>query len=179
MPTGIVTILPPPFAERVQLLWDGLNREFGISTSAESTAFPHITFHVATSYTQPPLQQELTNWAKTAFARTIRTWGVGVFSGDRTVIFIGVTRTKQISSLHESIYAIGQRYAVNPVPIFAPTTWVPHVTLAHLTISAEILGPLIAWLDQYEFIWEFPINTLSIIRSMSSQPTTNFTVEFG
>ena len=106
------------------------------------------------------------------------TWVSAFLAVIAPVIFIGVTRTKQISSLHESIYAIGQRYAVNPVPILHRQ---PGFLTSHWRISPfrPKFGPLIAWLDQYEFVWEFPINTLSIIRSMSSQPTTNFTVEFG
>jgi 2'-5' RNA ligase len=175
MPIGIVATLPEPFDTSVRTIWHDLEREFGVKNSAEATP-PHITLHVAEMYRRQALQTALTKWAKTATPCPIRTWGIGVFSGTQPIVFIGVTRTQELSALHDSIFSLSQMYSVNHVPIFEPFTWEPHITLAHEGVSAENIGSIVAYLNQHAITWEFPITSLSLIEAQHNETVICHTV---
>ena len=176
MPVGLAYLLPEPLQSQVHALWRELDRAFGVRATAQSTPHPHITFHVAQTYDHDELHKDLTAWASSAESIPLQTWGAGVFGGDHPVIFIGVTQTTQLLSLHEAIYTIAQRHAIAALPIFAPSTWVAHITLAHFNVSAETIGPIMSWLTTQTLVWEFALDAVSLLQSSADEHNIDFTV---
>ncbi len=164
MSAGIVAMLPAPFEARARSLCAQIEREFGVTNSAEITP-PHVTFHVAKAYRQEQLQSALDTWAKTATPCPIRTWGIGVFGGEQPIVFIGVTRTQPLSILHQSVFSLAQAHAVDHEPIFEPVTWEPHITLASEGVSAENVGSIVSYLNKKPLTWQITINAISLIHS--------------
>jgi len=160
---GLVSLLPQPFYHEVELLWDELERECGL-VGVRQTPFPHFSWTVSERVNESALQAALNRLAHQMKPFTISTAGVGIFPGDKPVVFIRVVKSPALFSLHEAILAAVREPlggALNP--LYEPDVWVPHITLALEDVTEVNLGAIVRLLAGRDLHWKMQIDNLAFI----------------
>lgn len=116
---SVVSLLPDEYTQRVQDLRTGLHDELGISTPLEGPP-PHFTYQLAKRYDVDALQPVLERIAENEDSFTIRTNGVALFTDTEPVVYIPVTRNRQLTHCTS---VSGMKPQDQPQP--SPTTIVP------------------------------------------------------
>jgi hypothetical protein len=101
-----------------------------------------------------------------AFSRTqkpflFRTAGLLCFTGQEPTIALNVAKDVRLAEYHAALYEVASKFAINPVPSYAPEKWVPHVTLKRCGPDGQAVGAAFARLAHERFSWEFLIDAVS------------------
>lgn len=161
-PEAVVSVLEPPYHERILALWEELQHEFGIVGHFE-TPVPHFSYHVAASYAAETLISTLETCARTFAPFLAHTDGLGIFTGPQPVLYIAVVRDKALTALHAALHQQLYPIARIPNPYYLPEQWVPHITLTLGPVAPATLGAIVTYLSQRDFYWQIPINNLAVI----------------
>jgi 2'-5' RNA ligase len=162
---GVVTVLAEPHYERVKQLWQELKLQFEVG-SPRATAVPHFSYHISPEYALDALKQVLLETAVSTPPFTLKTTGIGIFPGEKPVVYLPVTRTPELQALHSTLWPRLQRIAQGSAPesaYYAASNWFPHITLGHSDINADNLGPIITWLNSQSLAWEIQVNNLTLL----------------
>lgn len=109
---------------------------------------PHLSYHVAESYDLPRASAALRRAATQTPPLTTRITGLGAFTAIQPVLYLAAERDAALDALHAAIWReLAETFAArDPWPIYAPATWIPHITLAMGDLTAEKLPALLdAW----------------------------------
>ncbi|KPL78974.1 hypothetical protein ADN00_03515 [Ornatilinea apprima] len=160
---GLVSLLPQPFYHEVELLWDELERECGL-VGVRQTPFPHFSWTASESVSESALQAKLNRLARQIKPFAISTAGVGIFPGEKPVVFIRVVKSPALFSLHETILAaVREPLGGTLSPLYEPDVWVPHITLAYEDVSEENLAAVVRMLAGRDLHWKMQIDNLAFI----------------
>lgn len=159
---GIVSLLDEPNYSRVEQLWLELEHDCGLS-GIKVTPIPHFSWQVALDYDLDLLRPVLKEIAASARPYTVRTAGVGMFSGPKPVVFINVVKTDIMLSFHKIIWEKTRQTAIDISPLYAPTSWIPHITLAHNDMVWPSVSCAIQKLVYRPFNWEILVSSISVI----------------
>lgn len=161
---GVISLLPEPFAGRVEALWEAMRREFGVPRGYPG-AVPHLSFHIGNHDVDAAAEAVVERVARATRPFTVYSAGLGVFSGAVPVIHLCVARSPAAASLAGRLAAELERAGCPSSDLyFAPDRWMPHITLAHRNLPGVELGPLLGWLAAQPLAWEVPVASLSIAR---------------
>ena len=161
--SGIVSLLDEEHATRVHQLWAQLRDEFGVRFLYDQVPIPHFSYHVAATYDREKtktLLQEIANRMKPFMAKT---GGLGIFTGEKPVLFVNVARSPEMARLHDTLWPALAALSEESQAYFQPTAWIPHITLAQGDLSHEKLLEVVRWLGPQNFSWTFEVNTLTMI----------------
>ncbi|MEJ7666971.1 MAG: 2'-5' RNA ligase family protein [Hymenobacter sp.] len=92
------------------------------------------------------------------------TTGLGMFPGDRPVIYIPVLRSDALNEVHHRVYNIAGPLCTRTDKFSGPDLWLPHVSLALHDTTPELLGPVLRFLNNQTFNLELTINNLTLLR---------------
>lgn len=162
---GVVTVLMEPHYARVEQLWQGLNQRFGVG-SPKATAVPHFSYHISPEYDLEALKQVLVETAVSTPPFTVKATGIGIFPGEKPVVYLPVTRTPELQALHSTLWPRLQNMAQGSTPesaYYAASNWFPHITLGHSDITRESLGPIVTWLNGQTLAWEIQVTNLTLL----------------
>jgi 2'-5' RNA ligase len=136
---AILSGLDKDSAKVVRGLWEKLREACGLEAIFDFPV-PHFTWFVAedldVSRTRPILDQI----SQSLDPIKVRTFGLGVFSGDFPVLYLSVVKTMVLMDYHREIWDQTQPYSDSTKLYYAPSMWVPHVTLALKDLTRENLG---------------------------------------
>lgn len=148
---AIVTLLNEPAYSKVKALW----KELGLlcdMRGMDLMPLPHFSWHTANEYDVPCLRTILLQIAKLNNPFSVRTSGLGIFTGESPVIYIPLARNDVLSSVHQQVCQRVEPVAVDGTPNYAPEIWIPHITLAY---------------RQYN--WEIQVDNLALVYQIGSQ----------
>ncbi len=91
---------------------------------------PHLSLSVFTGGRSEAVAEAVTTALIDHPLATVRLSHVGAFLAPRRVLFCGITPTLELMACHEAVDAAIRAGGGTPWPIYSPTTWVPHCTLA-------------------------------------------------
>ncbi len=140
----------------------------GLTTVRRLGDVHHLSLIVADTFPLERHGEALERFATDTLPLTIRLAGLGVFPGERSVLYLAPVVTGDLLDLHDRFHA-----AFDPVACwehYRPLHWVPHVTLA-MDIAPDALGPAVtlvrdcwtpgpAHLDTLRLIRFHPVDTL-------------------
>jgi 2'-5' RNA ligase len=136
---AIISSLDEDSAAVVRELWKKLQGTCGLKAIFDFPT-PHFTWFVAdeldVSRTRPILDQI----AQSLDPITVRTFGLGLFSGEHPVLYLPVVKTMVLMDYHREIWDQTQPYSDSAKLYYAPGMWVPHVTLALKDLDMGNLG---------------------------------------
>jgi 2'-5' RNA ligase len=159
---GVIALLPEPFAGRVDTIWRGMTREFGVPRGYPG-AVPHVSFHIGTHDVDAGAEAVVERVARETEPFRVYSAGLGVFPGP--VVHLTVARAPAAAEL---AVRLERELAAAGFPssdaYFTPERWMPHITIAHRNLDGVALGPLLAWLAGQDVTWEIPIESLSLAR---------------
>jgi len=93
-----------------------------------------------------------------------RTQYMGVFTGERPVIFIGVARNQRLASLHHLLWTELCESVDNRAAAYNEPSWIPHVTLVFGNdLNRGNIGPVMEKLAFRDFHHEFWIDNLTVL----------------
>lgn len=159
---GLVSLLDKKHTRKTEFLWEMLQEKCGYG-GIESAPYPHFSWLIAQDFDWSTLEESMKEIAAETRPFTVRTNGLGIFSGFYPVIYIPLVRTKAMSALHQKIWERTQEIGTNIVSYYTPQNWVPHITLAYEGITQENISCAMQELIFHNFKWEFEVNNIGFI----------------
>jgi 2'-5' RNA ligase len=159
---AVVSLLDPAHYRRVEALWAELAERFGVR-GVYVTPYPHFSYQTAAAYDVARLEPILQRVARETTPFTVRTAGLGVFTGAHPVLTIAVARSPALARLHAVLWE-----ALSPVvggvsTYYHPDAWLPHITIGFGDVTPETLGEIVRVLATHDFNWEIPVTDLGLI----------------
>ena len=164
---AIVSALDDPHREMIENIWGELKAVFGLQGVIGST-HPHFTYHLAQSYDAASIEPLLAGIARAMPPFAIETHGLGVFRGDETVLYLHLSPSPALATLHARIRDAVNPIATEPNPIYAAATWVPHITLAIGDLTEDLLPLALQFLNRREYNWAIPVTNVCLIEDTSA-----------
>jgi 2'-5' RNA ligase len=159
---GIVSLLAEPYYSKVEQLWRELELDCGLQ-GIKVTPIPHFSWQVASDYEVDLLRLVLKDIAAATRPFRVRTAGLGMFSGPKPVIFINVVKTDEMLHLHKLVWERTHQCAHDISPLYAPQSWIPHITLAHDDLPWQTMSCAIRKLVFQTFDWDMLVSSISVI----------------
>ncbi|NJM42400.1 MAG: 2'-5' RNA ligase family protein [Anaerolineae bacterium] len=144
-------------------LWAKPRDDFGVRFLYEQVPIPHFSYHVASAYDREKTKTLLSEIASRMKPFTVKTGGLGIFTGAQPVLFVNVARSPEMARLHDTLWPALAALSEEAQPYYQPTAWMPHITLAQGDLSHEKLQEVLHWLGGQNFFWTFEVNTLTMI----------------
>jgi 2'-5' RNA ligase len=137
---GVVSLLDAASDRTVRALWAELDERYGLREAVRRVPFPHCSYHVAEGYDLPRAVEALRRVAAQTQPFAVSITGLGAFEQPEPVLYLAIERNAALDALHALLWReLAQPdIAHGPMAIYAPPTWVPHITLAmgDLTLDA-------------------------------------------
>ena len=84
--------------------------------------------------------------------------------GPNPVIYIPVLRSDALNALHRRILAATAPLCLRTDNFSGPDCWLPHISLALHDTTADLLGPVLSYLNQETYNLKLSIDNLTILR---------------
>lgn len=168
---GVVSILDPQHCDKVESIWQTLEREFGLRTA--SASHPHFTYHLVEHYDLKRAKGVVQRFAHAASPFTIRTTGLGIFVSDTPTIYVPVVRSPQLSAFHSKLWTRLSRTAEGiHAHHYDPDHLLPHISLASGDLKREQIPDVIRLLSANTYNWEIRIDNLTLVRDAQAPRET-------
>jgi 2'-5' RNA ligase len=165
---GIVSLLDDEHYAWVEQMWSELDHKYGLR-GIYVTPFPHFTYHVAEHYEVEQIEPALKRFASALQCFTVKTAGLGVFTGANPVVYIPVVRSPQLAEFHRKLWEQLGDAGLGVVNHYRPDDWVPHITLAYGDVDKRTLPRVIRLLSQRDFYWAIPVRAISLVYSTGTE----------
>ena len=175
---GIASLLDKPATERVESLWQELETRCGL-VGVKITPFPHFSWQVTEGYDLPRLDTTLQNIARQMQPFTVRTAGLGLFSGESPIVYIHIVKDEALLRFHAMLWERMKKIAIRPALHYSPDQWVPHITLAYNDIRRENLDCALQTLAFQSFNWEIQIDNLITVDQADGPTAQTVCYRFG
>jgi 2'-5' RNA ligase len=159
---GLVSLLDPEHYAQVEAIWRELETACSL-TEIQVTPFPHFSWLIAEDFDWPTLEAAMQEISAQTGPFSIRTAGLALFSGPSPVVYIPITRTGELSALHAWIWERTQSIGGGLCPLYAPSSWMPHISLAYGDVTLQTLSCLMQRLAFRSFDWEITIKNFALI----------------
>lgn len=133
---AIISRLDPNTSEIVSDLWQKLYDECGLN-AIYTIPTPHVTWFAADKIDLDHSLASLSEIASEAKPFTLHTFGLGIFSGEKPVLYLPMVKTLEMIHLHCNIWEKIEPYAKAEKLYYSPKMWVPHITLALKDLTRE------------------------------------------
>jgi 2'-5' RNA ligase len=160
---GIASRLSPEYEDRVRGIWAALASECGLTAIAK-TPTPHFSWVVGEGFDFELLENELAGFARNRARIEARTTGLGVFTGaEDIVLYIAMIKDESLAGFHRAVWDLAAPRVQTASPYYAPSGWVPHITLAHGDTDPDRLACAARLLARTNLHWTFPVTEISLV----------------
>jgi 2'-5' RNA ligase len=165
---AVVSLLDEQHYALTEALWRELESECGL-TGIALRPLPHFSWHIAAEYDFKQLEAILARMAAGAAPFSVRTTGLGLFTGDAPVIYIQLIKEANLAGFHQALWEQVHPTAIGPSSHYAPEVWVPHITLAYGFENPGELNCAVEKLAFQPFNWEIRVDHLALVCQESGQ----------
>ncbi|MEL6525965.1 MAG: 2'-5' RNA ligase family protein [Chloroflexota bacterium] len=159
---GVVSLLDEPHNEKVESIWAELQAQFGVH-GVRTTPVAHFSYHVAQKYHSDSLSIILGEIASQTKPFQVRTVGLGIFTGDDPVLYMSVRLDPVLITLHQQLWDALADVTVEPLNLYHPHRWQPHITLTHKDVNHDLLPEVVRILSERDFYWTITVNNLALL----------------
>lgn len=135
---AIISKLDPKTSEVVNTLWEKLCKQCGLR-AIYKIPLPHLSWLVAEGLDLPGASKMLGQICKRTSQLTVHVFGLGVFTGEKPVLYLPTVKSHAMISLHEEIWKKLGPLSEDAQLYYSPKLWVPHITLALNDLTEENL----------------------------------------
>jgi 2'-5' RNA ligase len=175
---AVVSLLDPAHYARVEALWAEVADRFSVR-GVYVTPYPHFSYQTAAEYDVGQLAPVLQRVAAETAPFTVRTGGLGIFTGPRPVLTIAVARGPAVARLHGLLWDALAPVAGGVSAYYHPDGWLPHITIGFGDVTPDALGAIIRGLGARDFNWEIPITDLGLIYDTGTRQELRLRVGLG
>ena len=136
---AIISKLDPESSGTVTDLWRKLREACGLNAIYD-LPLPHLTWMVAEELDIKKSAPILTQISDTTASLTLHTFGLGVFTGKKPVLYLPLVKSVEMIDLHEKIWDQISPFSKDQKLYYSPRLWVPHITLALNDLNEETLA---------------------------------------
>lgn len=173
---GVAALLDDEHNLIIREIWQELDTILGIQHPFDNP-IPHITHVQASELEKPDFYLALDKFAQNQPPFSVRTVGLGVFTGEKNALYISVVRnpeltaiqTNLITSLASSMEGIRETHFINH--------WTPHISLMIPGMGVGQIGRVIDLLSARDFTWEFRVRQLIVLDGKHNSNKPPYTVE--
>ncbi len=158
---GLLSLLDQAHETLVHQTWQELKQSCGM-TGVLVTPFPHFSWLIAADFDWQGLEIALEEITAEIHPFTVQTTGLSLFTGENPVVYLPLVRTSELSRIHQMIWDRAAPLATEASSFYAPSAWVPHITLGFGDVTQETLPCLMKLLSGRSFNWKIEIDNLSI-----------------
>lgn len=169
---GIVSLLDAASEQAVRALWNELDRDWNLREGVRSAPIPHISYHVAETYDLTRIGHIPRRVAVETPPLRARIIGLDRFTEIEPVLYLAVERSAALLTLHASIWRAVEDAGIarDAWKVYAPTYWVPHLTLAMGDLTEETLKAVRAAWSGRDLKRSLNISAISLFAERSYTP---------
>ena len=156
---GLVALLDPSSTERVQKVWEMLERRFQLRGVA-AFPYPHISFNILDEYEIEQVESDLRAITARVKPFSVETAGLGFFLHPEPVLYIPVVRSPSLNEVHQQLW-VAFPQIMDGSGLYSPERWVPHITLAVDDLTRELMPQVLEYLSDLSFHWTIRLNGLT------------------
>ncbi|HHV01851.1 MAG TPA: hypothetical protein GXX68_06725 [Defluviitoga tunisiensis] len=161
---ALLSILPQPHYDKIYKIWDDLETKFGIKWVKNNISIPHLTWNVAENYNIENFTEVIKTSIKTLNSITIKTQGLGLFTGDKITLYLPIKPTKELLEFHLFLWNLVNVNNTKLNKYYSPTNWIPHITLAVEDINKENVGTVVSYLSKKKLKLQIKLESVSVVR---------------
>jgi len=175
---AVATLLDRNADDQTQEMWQALEKACGIS-GVKIPKDPHFSWFVAEKFDEARLKARVAELVHELTCFEINANGVGLFTGERPILYIPIVKTRQLLETHERIWDLLAPLGENRSEVYSPDSWIPHITIASDESSLSSFGCILDALFHQQLTMTIPVNNISLIYSDELSAGINFVQEFG
>ncbi len=167
---AIVSGLDAQHDRRVTQIWSLLRSGCGLS-GMDRTPLPHFSWQISREYAFEALEPAIARVARGMSAFTVRTSGLGIFTGEADIVlYLALVRDAALSEMQAEIWHAGRPFGKGVSEHYAPQNWVPHITLGHADVDPEKLTCAVRHLSRERLHWEIAVDHLALVFQAEGMP---------
>lgn len=136
---AIISKLDPESSGIVISIWHKLCEACGL-TAIYDLPLPHLTWMVAEELEIKKSKLILFGISESTTPLTLHTFGLGVFTGEKPVLYLPLVKSIEMIELHEKIWDQVSPFGQEQKLYYSPRLWVPHITLAINDLTEDKLA---------------------------------------
>ena len=177
MPFVVELYFDPSTEAIIRDAWKAID-EAGISDSMPKGGYrPHISLGVCDHLETDSLAQELSTFAASITPFRLSFPNIGIFSTSEGVVFLGVTVTEELLSVHAAFHKIFKKHAEDQREYYTVGSWVPHCTLA-FGLSEEQIVEAVTVCRQIDLPISAEVKGLGMVKVSPMSCQTLFSCSF-
>lgn len=133
---AIISELDPKSSKYVSEIWQELCQTCGLE-AIYNIPTPHFSWLVAEDMDLAATDVILSEIAANVQTFTLHTFGLGIFTGERPILYLPLVKTIEMINLHNAIWDQIIPHCQNLQYYYSPKLWVPHITLALRDLTRE------------------------------------------
>ena len=136
---AVISELDPQSSAKVIEFWKKLCEACGLRGIYDIPT-PHFTWFAAEHLDVDQAKSTISQIVKGVDPFEIRTFGLGVFSGDHPVLYLPLVKTRKVLDFHDEVWKKLRPHSSETQLYYSPWLWVPHITLALKDLTRENLS---------------------------------------
>src|SRR5512133_1348491 len=125
---AIATLLNRNSDEKTKKMCQDLEKTCGLS-GIKIPQDPHFSWFVAEKFDEPEVRDEFLNLSQQLTEFEISTNGIGLFTGEKPILYIPIVKTRKLLELHEEIWEVLSPMGSKLSAFYQPERWIPHITI--------------------------------------------------
>ncbi|HSI89944.1 MAG TPA: 2'-5' RNA ligase family protein, partial [Adhaeribacter sp.] len=143
---AVASLLDQEYSDKVNEIVFQLDSIFGLK-GVQLTPYPHLTWLTTDVSKMSVLKDYLRAISEQSKPLSARTMGIGIFPGEKPVIYIPILRTREINRFHARLHQEIGEFSDQLGHFYDPNLWMPHLTLALGDTSSWSLAPVLHYLN--------------------------------
>ncbi len=175
---AIASLLDVHANRQIEEIWDWLEANCGLS-EIKLSPLPHFSWQTAEGYDIDQMEAGLQNLASQIHPFTVRTAGIGIFTGEIPVFYLALVKTTQLLNLHQMIWERITPFARTINELYGPEYWIPHISLAYRDITPAKLSCALEGLIYSPLGIDIVVDNLSVIYQVGGLDGVKSRFDFG
>jgi 2'-5' RNA ligase len=160
---GVVSILEGEAYNETKRMWRLFEKEYD-SRAIQNFPHPHLSFQAGISEDLQAIDLHLKKLTSQISPIPVAIGGIDTFEKPERVIFLSVTRTKILQSIHKKIDKLLQKYCSQTFKFYSPQDWTPHITLAHGDITSHLFRKAKKDLENIRPLHKLVLHNVCLVR---------------
>lgn len=140
---------------------------------------PHFSWMVAENFEDKAIEDVFANISKKQEEFEISTTGLGLFTGEKPILYIPIVKTEQLLLLHKEIWEQIFPLGVNQSNVYNPQKWIPHITVTSDELSITRLSCVLENIINLPISMRITVDNLALIYSEEESAGIKLVQEFG